>query len=120
MAPWSWCCRTALPRSERAHGFAGHDEDADRLPLAQERHAENRAVVAEALIFARGILGVRENIGDMDGSPVARDSRRGAMAARRERMRARISREFLGIAKVRNPLKEVPLALENRRLLRLA
>ncbi len=88
---------------ERPHLLARHDEDADRHPFAQERHAEIRPIVAEALIFARGVVRVGEHVGNLDGFAFERDAPRGAVRARREGVRLRILDEFVRKAEIRDP-----------------
>src|SRR6516165_10266124 len=52
--------------SEGANGIAHKDNGADRMALAQQRYAEDRAIPDLLLCFLKSIFGISQDIGDLN------------------------------------------------------
>src|SRR5205085_1625352 len=81
--------------------------EADRRPLAQERHAEHGANAAPFLGLVPGVLRVGEHVGDMDNPALDRDAPRQRAAPRADRVRLDEGLELGREAVVRGKVIEI-------------
>ena len=62
------------------------DEQANRDPLSQKRHAKDRAKVAEPCGFTEGVFGISQNIRDLNGFAFKQDAPDYTAASRCKRL----------------------------------
>ena len=99
-----------LPVGEGAHLIAPHGDHADRLTLAQHRHAEDRPEAADTLGLGPGVFGIRQHVRDVHRPALERRAPDERRATRRDRILLHEFAVLSGRAVRRH--EPVPVALE--------
>jgi len=106
--------------AEWPHFRSAQHNDADWCPSPQQRHAENRAVVAEPSPFQQRVFGVGKSVGDMSDLASLQDATLASPPPRLDRTRFgkldKITRKIV----VRRVIIGRALLTQNRRTRRIA
>ena len=108
-----------LPVGEGAHLIAPDGDHADRLTLAQHRHAEYRPESADTLGLGPGVFGVRQHVRDVHRPALERRAPDERRATRRDRILLHEFAVLSGRAVRRHELVAVALEPEDEAVLRL-
>src|SRR5262249_25865125 len=82
---------------ERAHGTARQRQRAERSAFAQQRHTDHGAPASQLLLFRLPVLGISQNVGDVNHAAFKRNTPDKRLSSGREAIMLHVLLIFGGI-----------------------